>query len=168
MLRFPNKRLRAKVIAEYVQASGYDGCICFSCGNASGELKNAGLSVVDVSPIGDLIANRWWQPEEIRKVWPNLFDATSGHLPAYLMIRIGVVFREHLGNLDEGPYDVPTGSGETILCLRWAYPDVAFRPVFNCGVGTERDDRSPLLSAVGIPATSPRFAEHHISSGPCG
>ncbi len=145
VLRFPNKQIRAIVIADYIKAADYKGCVCFSCGNASAALKETGLFVIDVSPGGDLQARRWWLPEEIRRVWPDLFDATSGHLPAFLMIRIAAAFRKHLGNLEEPLYEVPTGSGETIQCLRWAYPSVFFSPVFDCGKGTERDERSPLL-----------------------
>ncbi len=148
MLRFANKKVRAEVIAAYIKEAGYRGCVCFSCGNASRALKDVGLYVVEVAPQGDLqSANKWWTPEEIHRAWPDLFDATSGHLPAFLMVRIGRAYRELLGVL-EGQHNVPTGSGETIQCLRWAYPNVKFQPVFDCGQGTERHEQAPLLDAI--------------------
>lgn len=148
MLVFPRKQIRAVVIADYIRAAGYPGCICFSCGNASKALKDTGLEVVDISPIGDLQpTSKWWLPEEVYKVWPHLFDATSGHLPAFLMIRIAEAFKKQLGDLT-GRIEVPTGSGETIQCLRWAYPKVEFVPMFNCGPGTQKDEQAPLLGIV--------------------
>lgn len=148
MLIFPAKRIRAVEVARYVRAAGYPGVVCFSCGNASQALKDQGLDVVDVSPRGVLMPLRWWRPEEIRRCWPHLFDATSGHLPAHLMVTIGHAFRDHLGALPLAAYDVPTGSGETIVCLRWAYPGIKFTPVRDGGPATEYHPGAPLNDAV--------------------
>lgn len=151
VLRFPAKAIRARVIDEYVQAAGYRGCVCFSSGNASAALRGRGLYVVDVSPNGKLEATQWWQPEEIRKAWPDLFDATAGHLPAYLMVRLAKAYREHLGVplSIEPPYYVPTGSGETLMCLRWAYPGVVFYPYRDGTIATRRHMQAPLLGVAG-------------------
>lgn len=148
LLEVPQRKIvRALLIKWHVETAGYRGCVCFSCGHASSALREAGLYVVDVSPTGDLLANRWWTPEEIHRAWPDLFDATSGHLPAYLMVRLAAAYRNILGTLTLPRYRVPTGSGETLLCLRWAYPKTEFVPVFDCGPGTTREPGAPLLPA---------------------
>src|SRR5262249_53823484 len=48
------KAIRAKVIADYVRAAGFRGVVCFSCGNASRELKKLIACTLDISPFGDL------------------------------------------------------------------------------------------------------------------
>lgn len=150
MLIFPNKRIRAGVIARYVKAAGYRGVVAFSCGNATRELRRAGLWVLDISPNGDVApTSKWWTPAEIHKAFPDLFDATSGHLPAHLMVEVAKAFKRYLGDLKKQTYKVPTGSGETITCLRWAYPDKTFIPVYNIGKGTEYDSRASLNYVVG-------------------
>lgn len=148
MLTFPNKQIRAAVIAGYVRAYGQNRVVCFSCGNASRALKEIGLEVIDVSSQGDLMPRDWWTPEKIAKVWPDSFDATSGHLPLFLMQRIGEHFRTHLGPLHEPAYEVPTGSGETILCLKFAYPDKRFIAVYNLDDATHFEPSAPLNPVV--------------------
>jgi hypothetical protein len=142
------KAIRAQVVASYVGAAGLRGVVCFSCGNASAALRDAGLRVVDVSPRGDLVAGRWWLPEEIAAAWPHLFDATSGHLPMPLMARLATAFRAAIGPLDGGRYDVPTGSGETITCLRMAYGATEFRAVYDDHEPATRYDEEAPLSGV--------------------
>ncbi len=150
MLKLPNKRIRAEVIARYVKQAGYRGVVAFSCGNATRALIEAGLWVLDISPNGMVApTNKWWTPAEIHAAFPDLFDATSGHLPGHLMVEIAKAYKQHLGELPNQVYEVPTGSGETILCLRWAYPGKTFVPVYNVGKGTEYDGRAPLNYAVG-------------------
>lgn len=148
-LRVPTKQIRAELIAQYVREAGYRGCVCFSCGNASRALKEAGLYVVDVSPQGDLEAKRWWTPAEIHRSWPDLFDATSGHLPVPLMAVLAAKFKDHLGCLwVDVVYEVPTGSGETITCLRWAYPEVKFRPKYGKELSVKYEAQAPLTPVV--------------------
>jgi len=129
---------------------GYRGCVCFSCGNASEALKKQGLYVFDVAPQGSLNANKWWTPEEIHKAWPDLFDATSGHLPIHLMNEIAAAFKTFLGNLPEHCYSVPTGSGETIICLKLVYPDIEFIPVYDLDPATKYEPDAPLNDLVRI------------------
>lgn len=150
MIEVPAKRLRAEIIAAYVWKAGYDGVVCFSCGNASRALKEMGLDVLDVSPSGDLEAKRWWTPEEIRRVWPNRFDATSGHLPCFLMVELSKALHRFLGDtLEDGKTcGVPTGSGETIVCLRWAFPGMCFVPIYGDNLATRREENAPLNWAV--------------------
>ncbi len=148
MLTFPNKAIRAAVIAGYVRAYGQNRVVCFSCGNASRALKDVGLDVIDISRQGDLSPRDWWTPERIAKVWPDHFDATSGHLPLFLMERLGEAFKLHLGPLHDAIYEVPTGSGETILCLRIAYPAKTFVAVYNLDDATRFEPSAPLNNVI--------------------
>ena len=109
--------------------------------------KEAGLYVVDVSPRGELEARVWWTPEAIHRAWPDLFDATSGHLPLPLMIRIAGAFKDYLG---PQPYslNIPTGSGETILALSLAYPGLQFVSVYNLDDATKYQPEAPLNNIV--------------------
>ncbi|HEY0837212.1 MAG TPA: hypothetical protein VGE72_25090 [Azospirillum sp.] len=155
------KALRAAVIARHVAGAGYAGVVCFSCGNASRALKAAGLYVVEVAPGGDLAPGRWWGADEIRRAWPHLLDATSGHLGAPLMAQIAAALRAHLGRLEPGAYAVPTGSGETLVCLAMAYPACRFRPLYGDTPGTRYEAAAPLnplvaaLAAAGDPFPNP-------------
>lgn len=145
------KRIRAQVIREYMERNGIAWAVCFSCGNASRALRDAGVRVLDISPSGDLQARRWFTQEEIRRLWPACFDATSGHLPADLMLAIAARLRQRYeGEFQPGrEYQVAAGSGETILCLALAFPDCDFIPVYNnlCPA-TQRDPGAPLGAFV--------------------
>jgi hypothetical protein len=110
-------------------------------------LREAGLTVLDISPAGDLQANRWWTPTEIACTWPHLFDATSGHLPVDLMAAIGARFRAYLGDLPQDT-TVPSGSGETVVCLALAYPNVRFTAIYGGSAATRYDQRAPLNPLV--------------------
>lgn len=139
------KELRAKVIAGYVRSAGYPGIVCFSCGNASRALQSTGIPVVAVAPGGDLVAERWWTPAQIRSVWPHLFDATSGHLPMPLMAQLAERLRDRIGPLSEPCYRVLSGSGETAACLTLAYPGIRFVPVYDDAVAaTTFEPLAPL------------------------
>jgi hypothetical protein len=144
MLIFPAKQIRAKVIAEYIKAAGYRGCVCFSCGNASRALKEAGVYTVDIGDEGDLAPRRWWTAAEIHKAFPDLFDATSGHLTLELMNLIAGAFQEYFTTHKLCDIEVPTGSGETILCLELAFPGTQFIPVRNIDRPTKYEERAPL------------------------
>ena len=147
---FQNKVLRANEIKRYVQASEYSGVVCFSSGNASAALRNVGLDVVGVGPADSLSANGWWTEAEIHRVWPDRLDATSGHLPLSLMHRIASAYKIGLerAKIGPGPYIVPTGSGETILCLSMAYPRTELVAAYNVGQGTEYCKAAPLTALV--------------------
>jgi hypothetical protein len=149
ILRFPNKKLRARVIADYVQEAGYRGVVVFTCGNAAAALREQGLEVVEIGPRGGLHAGKWWTQAEIHRSWPDLFDATSGHLSVPLMGDIAKAFRAHLGELPPGRYEVPSGSGETITCLRIAYPLLDFDAAYdNSKPETTLDPDAPLNAIV--------------------
>lgn len=157
LLRFPHKKIRANVIKNFIAKKRYRGVVCFSCGNASRELKNVGLNVLDISPKGDLIPNRWFQPSEIAEKFPEYFDATSGHLPMELMIEIAVEYKKYLGLSLPSCY-IPTGSGETIFCLKLAYPKEELIAVYNLDDATEYNENAVLNDTVKIFAKQIIFA----------
>lgn len=150
-LEFPNKQIRAQAIKEYLPLTGKTKVVCFSCGNATRALINAGVKTLAIAPEGDFIANRWFTQAEIASMFPDYFDATSGHLPMELMKEIGARFKNYLGTLD-GEYMVPTGSGETIVCLKLAYPGVKFYAKYNLNEATEYSIYAPLNEMVEIMA----------------
>ena len=144
-LHFPHKQIRSHVIGDYVRAAGYRGVVVFSCGNSAAALREQGLEVLEIGPRGDLQTNKWWTPAGIHRTWPDLFDATSGHLPAPLMGDIAKAFRAHLGELPGACYVVPSGSGETICCLRLAYPLLDFEASYDDSKPeTQRHPNAPL------------------------
>jgi len=164
VLEFPNKKLRARVLADYVREAGYRGVVVFTCGNAAAALREQGLEVVEIGPRGDLHAGKWFTQAEIHRAWPDLFDATSGHLSVPLMGDIAKVFREHLGELQPGRYRVPSGSGETIACLRIAYPLLEFDAAYdNSKPETAHDPDAPLnavVEAESMPVSASEKMEH--------
>lgn len=151
------KSIRARTIVTYAHKADYKGIVCFSCGNASRELKIASdpynIPTLQICPNGDLQSTKWWTPEGIHKVWPDYFDGTSGHLPLFLMHRIAEDFKGFLGKLYNDLYELPTGSGETITCLRLVYPNVEFQPVYNLDPPTNWEAGAPLndvVEAMGV------------------
>lgn len=156
-LTFPHKKIRSQVIADYIRHAGYKGVVVFTCGNAAQALRDEGLEVVEIGPRGDLKTDKWWTMAEIRKAWPDLFDATSGHLAVPIMGDIAKAYKEHLGTLKAGRYSVPSGSGETICCLRIAYPLLTFDPAYdNSRPETSRHPDAPLnaiVEAESLPAS---------------
>lgn len=168
IVKFPHKWLRSKVIDQYVKHAGYKGTVIFSCGNAAANLRTVMQGsvpgtqhvtnkpmIVEVGPKGDLSTSKWWTPEGIHQVWPDLFDATPGHLPMPLMARIAEEFKDYLSHdsqlkiNDQNEYLVPTGSGETIICLRLAFPNAKFTAIYdNNELATSYEPEAPLASAV--------------------
>lgn len=161
-LRFPHKEIRARVIADFVRVAGYRGVVVFTCGNAARTLRDVGLEVTEVGPRGDLKTDKWWTMAEIHRAWPDLFDATSGHLSVPLMGDIAKAFRAHLGNLPAGRYSVPSGSGETVTCLRIIYPLLTFDATYdNDKPETTRHVDVPLNAIVELD-TLPESEEEKI------
>ena len=149
ILKFPAKRLRAEVIANYIRATDQMGVVVFGCGNGARDLRAQGVDVLDISPEGDVAPTRWWTPAEIAREWPRRFDATSGHLPLHLMVRVAGAFRAHLGALPSWKsWGVPSGSGETILCLFLAYPTHMFTAIYGEDHATQFNEQAPLNAAV--------------------
>jgi hypothetical protein len=145
----PQKKIRATVIAKYMARAGIARAVCFTSGSAAQALRYAGVDVLAIGPEEKLQAATWWTPADISRWFPDCFDATSGHLPAHLMVYIARALRSHVGQVSANEIiEVPTGSGETITCLRWAYPGVLFVPVYNVGQGTEYHHLAPLNMVV--------------------
>lgn len=147
LFRFPNKKWRSQVIKEYMEERKIEKAVCFSCGNASRELKLAGVNCIDVSTEGDLIANRWFTVNEIKDCFSGCFDATSGHLPIDLMIQIARYYKAKLISLPKEIY-LPCGSGETLVCLKMAFPKTKINAVYNLDPATEYSEKAPLNSLV--------------------
>lgn len=146
LLSFPHKKIRSQVIKEYIKKD-YKQVVCFSCGNAARALEEEGLNVIHIGTQGELTPNKWYTMQEIHNRFPTAFDATSGHLNMELMKKIGQKYKEYLGELDETMY-IPTGSGETLVCLKLAYPEQNFIAVYNLGVETEFNTHAPLNKLV--------------------
>lgn len=148
-LSFPHKKIRAQVIAEFVRTAAYRGVVVFTCGNAAKTLRDEGLEVTEIGPRGDLKTEKWWTMAEIHRAWPGLFDATSGHLAVPLMGDIAKAYHAYLGELPVGRYKVAAGSGETVTCLRIAYPLLTFDPTYDDSKPeTTRHPDAPLNAIV--------------------
>lgn len=153
LFEFPNKALRAQAIKEYMQKYGFDKAICFSCGNASRALKEIGVDTLDISASGDMLALKWFKIGEIKKAFPNYFDATSGHLPLDCMQMVAETFKAYLGEIPD-EITLPTGSGETLVCLKLAYPKTKINAVYNLSSATQYDNDAPLNKVVELLAES--------------
>lgn len=150
LLRFPHKRLRSVAIKQYMEKAGYRKAVCFSCGNAAQELARAGVDVLHIGPNGVLEPRRWFTQAEIANCFREYFDATSGHLPAELLKVLAKIYRGYLGEIGDGRIYVPTGSGETLVCLKLAYPDKKFVAVYNLDASTEYNEAAPLNDLVRV------------------
>lgn len=144
------KKIRAKVIKEYLVARGEDSCVCLTSGNSAKYLRKEGIKVIEIGRYGLVDANRWLSFNEVGIF--NKFDATSGHLPLPMMVEIGKRLKDKIGKL-RGEYLVNAGSGETVICLKLAYPDVKFTAVYNVK-GLEEETRyseeAPLNGLVKL------------------
>lgn len=153
LLTFPHKAFRSKIIKQYMEEAGYTGAVCLTCGNAGRELRALGVDTVIIGETGDLSPNRWLSTAEVHRLFPDRFDATSGHLNMELMNRIAEQYRKYLGKLDSPQY-IPSGSGECLTCLKLAYPDIEFIAVYNVpgelAHATEYSEYAPLNGLVRL------------------
>lgn len=146
------KQIRAEVIAEHVRNARIRGVVCFTCGNAADALTLTGIDVIEVGERGKITPRRWWPAAEIARCWPLHFDATSGHLPVSMMLEVGKRLYSELGKLDmNAVYKVPSGSGETLVCLKLAYPEIKFAAVYdNKHPHTAYNSNAPLNRLVEL------------------
>lgn len=151
LLRFPHKHIRALCIKKYMAAAGYTRAVCFSCGNAARELENVGVDVLHIGEHGDLMPRRWFTQADIEKAFTGYFDATSGHLPMQVMNGLARAYKSHLGAL-QGRVYVPCGSGETLVCLKMAYPETDFVAVYNLDEATRYETGCVLNNMVRVMA----------------
>lgn len=142
---FIQKEIRALVIKNYLTSLGKNECVCFTCGNASKYLKQVGLNVTEI-----INPAKWYSYGEIQQEY-NMFDATSGHLPMPLMMEIAKLLSNNT-ELKAMPKNnsIATGSGETIICLKLAFPFKNFQPVYNLDKSTEYNPGAPLNNLVRI------------------
>lgn len=136
------------MIRAHVKAINAPGVVCFTCGNAAAALREWGdLTIVEVGPRGPLATERWWTVTDIAAAFPGMFDATPGHLPLPMMAEVG---RRLPFQYDpDVEYAVPTGSGETLVCLKLAYPGAKLVAVYDDSKPeTCYDERNPLNSLV--------------------
>ncbi len=143
------KIFRSRVVSNYLKQSGQKKCVCFTCGNASEALRLEGLEVIEVGKDFALMPKKWFSMNEIAFHWPGIFDATCGHLPLPLMVEISRMWTEfvHVGNI---PRCIDTGSGETLVCLKMAFPGVSFNVSRKNTAATEFNEHAPLNALVGL------------------
>lgn len=149
LFRFPNKEIRAKAIKAYMEKYGYKKAVCFSCGNASRELKKCGVDVLDISPSGSLQALEWFTIGDIKRWFPDCLDATSGHLPFDCMQEVAKAYKDYIKHLP-GEINLPTGSGETLVCLKMVFPYTKINAVYNIDDATLYNKEAPLNVLVGL------------------
>lgn len=150
LLRFPHKQIRADIIKDYMREAGFTKAVCFSCGNAARALEAAGVDTVHVGADGELNPNKWFTQARISKVFDGYFDATSGHLPIELLLRLAAAYKKHLQDKLGDVVYVPTGSGETLVCLKLAYPNKKFIAVYDLDKATEYSKDAPLNKFVEL------------------
>ena len=159
------KHIRAHVIRDYLyEKDKYNNkVVCFSCGNASRALKDVGLDVLDIGEHGDLKPNHWFTQKEISEIFSNRFDATCGHLNMELMNELSLVYKdvlkEYMHQNRHKDYWVPTGSGETLVCLKMAFPEKNFHAVYNIDDATRYNNNAPLNQLVRLLATTIKFQD---------
>ncbi len=136
------KKIRARVIKEYLNSIGQNKCVCFTCGNSSKYLIAEGLDVIEV-----LNTDHWWTYAEIQSHY-KCFDATSGHLPLPLITEVANRMNKALANTIEHDEDIACGSGETFLCLKMAFPFIKINPVYNLDRATQFNEQAPLNDLV--------------------
>jgi len=145
------KAVRAKAIREYMARAGYARAVCFSCGNAYTALLAEGVDVLGIAPNGDFQPCHWFKPSEIRRIFPDYFDATSGHLPMELIYSIASALQAEISLHSGQRYEVLSGSGETALCLKLAFPAAQIVPVFdNSNPATEWNAENLLNPLLGV------------------
>lgn len=158
----------------------YKGIVCFSSGNASAAIQdyinvtyNRKIPSYNHYPIpflsigegGQLSPNNWWTEADIKIHFPRHFDATSGHLPMHLMDYISNAIKRYVVELPDkcGVADtdkrgidcnflIPSGSGETLLLLKRAFPGLLFSAVYNIDPHTKYNSRARLNWLVKLAA----------------
>jgi hypothetical protein len=155
-LNILHKKIRAKVICNYLVGLHTNRCVCFTSGTAADELRKIDLQVVAVGDTQKLNTKTWWRYNEIAHTF-GLFDATAGHLPLPMLVEIAGIMKIKLKQL---PPEVilATGSGETLVCLKMAFPDTKFTAVYNLDAHTEYNDAAPLNGLVRLLASKVEFS----------
>jgi hypothetical protein len=142
------KRLRAEFLAQHCVRSGFTGIACLTCGTT-------GIALIHACQKHDLECRvfsnpkRWWSNEEfIKHNGTQFFDATSGHIQLLLMCKLGLIYRGLLGDIEDSSITVPSGSGETALSLKFAYPDKIIIAEYGNTKETKKEPYAPLNEIV--------------------
>ena len=147
-LNMLEKRIRAQVIKEHMKALRIKKAVCFTCGNAGRALQEAGIPTTTVGPNEEIKATHWYSQAEIARTFPDHFNATSGDIPLYLIAEIGRRMREALGPTFRGG-PVRIGSGETVVALAMAYPELRDRiEPYRDGTEATAYERGATLNPV--------------------
>jgi hypothetical protein len=119
------KEARAKVITAYLKGRR---TFCFSCGNATKELKRAGANLIAIDKTSQLQAKEQIKPEQAEHYF-QAFNSTSGCIPLFLLERIAGKLLGDLTKIkDDDPIYVPVGSGELLLVLMFLFPSSRLHP----------------------------------------
>jgi hypothetical protein len=147
-LNLLQKITRAEVIRDHLHEMEVNRCVCFTSGTAAECLKRQGLQVIAVGDQQPLNTAKWWTFTDIAFTF-GVFDATAGHLPIPLMAEIAARLKKQLKTLPKH-VTLATGSGETLVCLKMAFPNTKFTAVYNLDGHTEYSANAPLNSLVEL------------------
>ncbi len=140
LLPLPNKRIRAEVIKDYY---GDARLYCFSCGNATRALQEAGTKVTTIEG-----ADRYISPKMADKIFGGV-NVTSGCLIPQLMTKLALRYEDELLTLpDTGDVYVPCGSGETLFALSYFVNIRRLKPVISNYAPLQLNNMSPLYCWV--------------------
>lgn len=124
----PNKEIRAAVIKNYY---GDQRLYCFSSGNATKALKEAGANVISIDHDSPIVASRFVDWHEADHIF-NAINVTSGCLPGHLMEALAKSYFDFL-EIDEGAKIlVPVGSGETLIALSYYFKVQGYTGTDEC------------------------------------
>lgn len=138
LIPLPNKRIRAEVIRDYY---GKQPVYCFSCGNSTKALEEAGVNVTSITDAIEYVA-----PKDSDTRYGGV-NVTSGYLPIHLIENLAGEYRERMGD-PGGIVYVPCGSGETLLALSYFIPIGSIIAVTAEYAPLKLDDMSPLFEWV--------------------
>jgi hypothetical protein len=150
-LNLLEKKIRSRVIRRYMETLGIKKAVCFTCGNSAKALRAAGVDVLSVGENEQLRPSRWFEQEEIALSFPSYFNASSGDLPIHLMTEIAQRMSKTLGNRFQGGA-VKVGSGETLLVLTLAYPELQYRikPYRDNSKESQYDEGATLNGVIAV------------------
>jgi hypothetical protein len=143
------KEARAKVIAAYLKGRR---TFCFSCGNATRELKRAGANLIAIDKTSPLQAHQHIEPEQAEHYF-QAFNATSGCLPIFLLERIAGELIEATKEAQKHPSEpiyVPVGSGELLLVLMFLFPSSRLCPFTSLYAPLNFDAKSHMTPLAGF------------------
>lgn len=141
LLPLQNKRIRAEAIVDHY---GNRRLYCFSCGNATAALQDAGANVISISPHDKINSQGYISPMVSDEMFQGV-NVTSGSLPLHLMSDIAHQYEIILGDtIKNQDVYVPCGSGETLFALSFFIPVSRLKAVTSTFAPIDLDGTSPL------------------------